>query len=134
MNFAPSHGPSTTPTSGSQSPNAPAPTTPQHVGTNIPHSHSANATPKHQARSPVGADYNRSHFDLLNKNQQPNEPQKKVQSDDVFGDLLGSQGYSFTGKRENMPRTMNAMRKEEMATYMDPEKMKVMEWVSKDLE
>ncbi|XP_057655522.1 cyclin-G-associated kinase [Diorhabda carinulata] len=112
-------------TSGSHTPNTGPPTTPQH---GVYSSNSNTATPKHQAKSPMSsADYNRAHFDALNKNQ-PNEPKVKLKSDDVFGDLLGSQGYSFTGKKENVPRTMNAMRKEEMAAYVDPEKMKIMEW------
>lgn len=99
------------------------PTTPQHIPSQPA------TTPKHQAaKSP---DYSRSHFEPLKNNgqqqqQQPNE--KKVKSDDVFGDLLGSQGYTFTAKKDNTPRSINEMRKEEMATYMDPEKLKVMEW------
>lgn len=124
MGFPRTAPPSTTPTSGSQTPNLVPPTTPQH---------STATTPKHQVKSPsAGADYSRSHFDLFNKNQPPqNDANKtKPKSDDVFGDLLGSQGYTFSGKRDNTPKTINAMRKEEMATYMDPEKMKVMEWVS----
>lgn len=48
---------------------------------------------------------------------------------DVFGDLLGSQGYEFAAKRESGPRTMNAMRKEEMVREMDPDKLKIHEWV-----
>lgn len=48
----------------------------------------------------------------------------------MFGDLLGSQGYNFAGKKDSAPKTINAMRKEEIVTYMDPEKLKVMEWVS----
>lgn len=115
--------PSTTPTSGSQTPNKAPPTTPQHVP-------STTATPKHQAKSPMGPDYSRTHFDSLSKNQQPPEQKTKLKSDDIFGDLLGSQGYTFTGKKDSAPRTINAMRKEEMATYVDPEKLKIMEWVS----
>lgn len=119
--------PSTTPTSGSQTPNVVPPTTPQHSG-------STATTPKHQPKSPSGPDYSRSHFDTLNKNQPPqNDAKPKVKSDDVFGDLLGSQGYNFTGRKETAPKTINAMRKEEMVTYMDPEKLKVMEWVSIDI-
>lgn len=49
---------------------------------------------------------------------------------DVFGDLLGSQGYDFASKRDTGPKTMNAMRKEEMVKDMDPEKLKIHEWVS----
>ncbi|XP_074031874.1 LOW QUALITY PROTEIN: cyclin-G-associated kinase [Leptinotarsa decemlineata] len=129
LNFGPkpSHTPaSTTPKSGGQTPNRGPPTTPQHLGG------SNAATPKHQAKSPVtNPDYSRSHFEPpANKNQsQQNDSAKTIpKSDDVFGDLLGSQGYTFTGKKDNTPRTINAMRKDEMATYMDPEKMKVMEW------
>lgn len=126
LNFPSTTHQSTT-TSGSHTPNTGPPTTPQH---NVHLSDSNTGTPKHQAKSPMsGADYNRAHFDTLNKNQnQHTEPKVNLKSDDVFGDLLGSQGYSFTGKRDNAPRTMNAMRKEEMATYIDPDKMKVMEW------
>ncbi|CAG9856413.1 unnamed protein product [Phyllotreta striolata] len=89
--------------------------------------HSGGGTPQHQARSPTGPDYNRSHFEALNKGG-AGEPPKKAQGFDVFGELLGSQGYSFSGKKEAAPKTMNAMRKEEMSAYVDPEKMKVMEW------
>lgn len=68
----------------------------------------------------------------MNKTNQSKEDLKsKPKSEDVFGDLLGSQGYTFTAKKDNTPRTINAMRKEELAVYMDPEKLKVMEWVSK---
>jgi hypothetical protein len=46
------------------------------------------------------------------------------QPGDVFDDLLGSQGYQFP-KRETGPRTINEMRKEELAKDMDPDKLKV---------
>lgn len=52
-----------------------------------------------------------------------------MKSEDVFGDLLGSQGYQFAAKKDNAPRTINEMRKEEVAKDMDPEKLKIMEWV-----
>lgn len=42
----------------------------------------------------------------------------------MFGDLLGNHGFS-SSKRDNGPRTINAMRKEEMAKDMDPDKLKV---------
>lgn len=44
---------------------------------------------------------------------------------DIFGDLLGSQGYQFSSKKEAGPRTINEMRKEELAKDMDPDKLKV---------
>lgn len=72
-------------------------------------------------------DYSRSHFDnVLNKN---NDAKPKAKPEDVFGDLLGSQGYQFTATKSNAPRTMNAMRKEELARDMDPDKLMIMEWV-----
>jgi hypothetical protein len=40
--------------------------------------------------------------------------------------LLGSQGYQFTSQKDSGPRTINEMRKEEVAKDMDPEKLKVL--------
>lgn len=112
--------PPVTPTSGSRTPND-APTT--------PYNQSASTTPQHHAKSPSGPDYSRSHFDTVNKSNVGKDDSKvKPKSGDVFGDLLGSQGYTFTAKKDNTPRSINEMRKEEMATYMDPEKLKVLEW------
>lgn len=108
--------------SNASSPNKVPPTTPQHIPTGTPQHKPG--TPQHQAKSP--ADYSRSHFDTLGDK---NEPKVKPKSDDVFGDLLGSQGYKFTAKKDNTPRTINDMRKEDMVTYMDPDKIKIMEWV-----
>ncbi|XP_045493731.1 cyclin-G-associated kinase [Colias croceus] len=80
-------------------------------------------TPSHRAQTPQQPDYSRSHFDP------PKAPgEEKVKKPmDVFGDLLGSQGYDFA-KRETGPKTMNAMRKEEMVKEMDPDKLKIHDW------
>jgi len=43
----------------------------------------------------------------------------------MFGDLLGSHGFDFSAKKDSGPKTINAMRKEELAKDMDPDKMKV---------
>lgn len=76
---------------------------------------------------PKKPDYSRSHF------QDKSEPaQNKPKSADIFGDILGSQGYSFGAKGSQGPRSINEMRKVEQAQTMDPEKLKVMEWVSDD--
>ncbi|XP_044754346.1 cyclin-G-associated kinase isoform X2 [Coccinella septempunctata] len=82
------------------------------------------------AKSPADArpDYSRSHFEPLNKTGVPNEEKAKPKTEDIFGDLLGSQGYKFTQKRDNTPRSINEMRKEELATTMDPEKLKILDW------
>lgn len=78
-------------------------------------------SPIHQAKSPCEPSYSRSHFESVNKPE--TKPPNK--SGDIFGDLLGSQGYAFSSKKDAGPRTINEMRKEEMAKDMDPDKLKV---------
>ncbi|XP_053602975.1 cyclin-G-associated kinase isoform X2 [Plodia interpunctella] len=94
----------------------------------LPTTRSGAASPAHtplaNARSPAHQpDYSRSHFEPA-KSPADEKPKKPA---DVFGELLGSQGYDFA-RREAGPKTMNAMRKEEMARDMDPEKLKIHEW------
>lgn len=104
----------------------------------FPQASSASATPRnnpstpiHQMKSPSEPqrpDYSRSHF-------QDNQGGAagagvKPKSADIFGDILGSQGYSFGSKTSQGPRSINEMRKVEQAQTMDPERLKVMEWVS----
>ena len=50
-------------------------------------------------------------------------PRPKV-TGDMFGDLLGNHGFG-NSKKDTGPKTMNAMRKEEMSKDMDPDKLKV---------
>lgn len=52
-----------------------------------------------------------------------------MKSGDVFGDLLGSQGYEFVAKKDSIPKTINDMRKTELSKDMDPDKLRIMEWV-----
>lgn len=101
-------------------------------------SSSASATPKnpstpiHQMKSPnepQRPDYSRSHFQDPQQ-QQTGGATKTGKSGDIFGDILGSQGYSFGSKTSQGPKTINAMRKVEQAQTMDPERLKIMEWVS----
>ena len=77
-----------------------------------------------------GPDYSRINFDSVFGRGDYSKgaggmPRPKV-AGDMFGDLLG-QGFDFTAKkeRESGPRTINAMRKEELAKDMDPDKLKV---------
>lgn len=121
---------------------AAAKTTPSPMGTQYSTpihqfgSSSASATPKnnpstpiHQMKSPnepQRPDYSRSHF----QEQQPQGSAPKSKSTDIFGDILGSQGYSFGSKTSQGPRSINEMRKVELVQTMDPERLKVMEWVS----
>lgn len=93
----------------------------------------APSTPKYQMKSPNEPqrppDYSRSHFiDPNAANANPN--QKPTKTTDIFGDILGQQGYSFVSKGNQGPRTINDMRKEELVKEMDPERLKVMEWVT----
>ncbi|KAK7579810.1 hypothetical protein V9T40_000439 [Parthenolecanium corni] len=84
---------------------------------------------KRNIMSPCEPSYSRSHFDTILKTDAGN-PQKSKSGEDIFGDLLGSQGYSFTSSKSSSgPRTINEMRKEEMAREMDPDKLKVYTWV-----
>ncbi|XP_029905458.1 putative tyrosine-protein phosphatase auxilin isoform X5 [Myripristis murdjan] len=49
-------------------------------------------------------------------------------SDANFDDLLSGQGFAGT-KEKKGPRTIAEMRKEEMAKEMDPEKLKILDWI-----
>ncbi|XP_018903296.2 cyclin-G-associated kinase isoform X2 [Bemisia tabaci] len=95
----------------------------QHIPTATPKLSPMNS-PIHQAKSPCEPSYSRSHFESVNKPE--TKPPNK--SGDIFGDLLGSQGYAFSSKKDAGPRTINEMRKEEMAKDMDPDKLKIIEW------
>jgi len=44
---------------------------------------------------------------------------------DIFGDLLGSQGYTFSSKFNPGPKTINEMRREDLVKEIEPEKLKV---------
>ncbi|GLV44488.1 auxilin [Carabus blaptoides fortunei] len=122
---------------GGHSPQHVPPTTPIHQSTPVNAQQSTpqqQTTPLHQAKSPAAdsrPDYSRSHFDTVFNNGGKTDPKDKgtKKTGDVFGDLLGSQGYQFASKRDNSPRTINEMRKEELARDMDPEKLKILEWV-----
>lgn len=52
-------------------------------------------------------------------------PKPKLGGDE-FGDLLGSQGYSFVSGKNVGPTSINAMRKEVLSKDMDPDKLKVL--------
>uniref|UniRef100_A0A8D8VCG1 Cyclin-G-associated kinase n=1 Tax=Cacopsylla melanoneura TaxID=428564 RepID=A0A8D8VCG1_9HEMI len=85
-------------------------------------------SPSHHA--PMGPNYSRSHFEPLKTDaNKTGIPGCTKTSGDVFGDLLGSQGYAFSSSKRDMgPRTINEMRKEDLVKEMDPEKIKIMEW------
>uniref|UniRef100_A0A8C2QAG5 Auxilin n=1 Tax=Cyprinus carpio TaxID=7962 RepID=A0A8C2QAG5_CYPCA len=58
---------------------------------------------------------------------QPNMGEPKV-SDANFDDLLSGQGFAGT-KEKKGPKTIAEMRKEEMAKEMDPERIKILDWI-----
>ncbi|XP_053679753.1 cyclin-G-associated kinase [Anopheles nili] len=96
----------------------------------------APSTPNHQMRSPndgqsqARPDYSRSHFEPPKNggNGGAKDGAGGGRSGDIFGDILGQQGYSFGNTKNQGPRTMNDMRKEELVREMDPERVKLMEW------
>lgn len=94
----------------------------------------APSTPIHQMKSPTESsrpDYSRSNFAEPNANTTNGTTNPKSKSTDIFGDILGQQGYSFGSKNNQGPRTINDMRKDEMVKDgMDPERLKILEWVS----
>lgn len=103
---------------------------------------SSSASPLHQAKSPLNGqpprpDYSRSNFDVKSKqNGATNTAAGSTATTtgggvggDIFADILGQQGYSFAAKPNQGPRSINEMRKEEMVKDMDPDKLKIMEWV-----
>ncbi|XP_066548139.1 auxilin isoform X2 [Amia ocellicauda] len=53
---------------------------------------------------------------------------KPKKADANFDDLLSGQGFSAS-KEKKGPRTIAEMRKEEMAKEMDPERLKILEWI-----
>uniref|UniRef100_A0A182YJL6 Cyclin-G-associated kinase n=1 Tax=Anopheles stephensi TaxID=30069 RepID=A0A182YJL6_ANOST len=102
----------------------------------------APSTPNHQMRSPndpsqpstaARPDYSRLHFEPPKNGSNGNAKDAApggggLRSGDIFGDILGQQGYSFGSTKNQGPRTMNDMRKEELVKEMDPERVKLMEW------
>ncbi|XP_051997024.1 putative tyrosine-protein phosphatase auxilin isoform X2 [Xyrauchen texanus] len=59
---------------------------------------------------------------------QPNLGTRPKVSNANFDDLLSGQGFAGT-KEKKGPKTIAEMRKEEMAKEMDPEKLKILEWI-----
>ncbi|XP_055639896.1 cyclin-G-associated kinase [Toxorhynchites rutilus septentrionalis] len=91
----------------------------------------APSTPIHQMRSPNDPqrpDYSRSHFEHPKQPANNGSNGQKEKPGDIFGDILGSQGYSFGSGKHQGPRTINDMRKEELVKEMDPERVKLLEW------
>lgn len=97
----------------------------------------ASATAATQARSPMDGqrpDYSRSHFEQKAKPSDATSPNvgggTAAGAGDIFADILGQQGYNFATKPQNASRSINAMRKEELIKDMDPDKLRIMEWVN----
>ncbi|KAL1122209.1 hypothetical protein AAG570_003614 [Ranatra chinensis] len=80
------------------------------------------------AKTPNEPNYSRSHFDSVKQQPPPPQQPQGKKSGDIFEDLLGSQGYAFTSKKDAGPRTINEMRREEQAKVTDPDRLKVLDW------
>lgn len=133
---APTSKPSSAPSTQRTSPSTVNPptaqqSTPPMTSPRYPSTPVNQRTPNEQ---PARPDYSRSNFGGTqggaNNNQKQGAATATGTGGDIFGDILGSQGYSFASRPANSSRTINAMRKEEMVREMDPEKIKIMEWVS----
>uniref|UniRef100_A0A8C7ZC49 Auxilin n=1 Tax=Oryzias sinensis TaxID=183150 RepID=A0A8C7ZC49_9TELE len=113
------------------SPSRPPPS-PQHAGGWQPHS-GGRQTPNHQPKPspshtsmPHTSPQNRPNYNVsFSATRGGSKP--KV-SDANFDDLLSGQGFAGTKERKG-PRTIAEMRKEEMAKEMDPEKIKILDWI-----
>uniref|UniRef100_A0A1I8PUS5 non-specific serine/threonine protein kinase n=1 Tax=Stomoxys calcitrans TaxID=35570 RepID=A0A1I8PUS5_STOCA len=87
------------------------------------------APPPPPSSSSSRPDYSRSHFEQpkpAGGSSSASQPQGK--SSDIFADILGEQGYKFTSKANQGPRSINEMRKEDLIKDMDPKKVMIMEW------
>uniref|UniRef100_T1JLE5 Auxilin n=1 Tax=Strigamia maritima TaxID=126957 RepID=T1JLE5_STRMM len=88
-------------------------------------------TPQHTPQPTPRSNYNRSHFDNVTGQKEGTGtwgPKPKLAGDE-FGDLLGSQGFAFTGKKNDGPTSINSLRKEQLTKELDPDRLKIMEWV-----
>ncbi|XP_056388811.1 putative tyrosine-protein phosphatase auxilin isoform X2 [Hyla sarda] len=116
------------------------PVSPQHGGSGW-HPNSGYSWPqqsKPQQNVPHSSPQNRPNYNIsfspLNSGQ--NDKGKNAAGADVkpkataanFEDLLSSQGFNAHKERKG-PRTIAEMRKEEMSKEMDPEKLKILDWI-----
>ncbi|CAI6348087.1 unnamed protein product [Macrosiphum euphorbiae] len=86
-------------------------------------SHSQTSSPTKSAKTPAEPNYSGINIES-ETTKAPPKP-----GGDIFGDLLGSQGYTFSSKLNPGPKTINEMRRVDLVKEIDPEKLKVMEWV-----
>ncbi|XP_035210265.1 cyclin-G-associated kinase-like, partial [Stegodyphus dumicola] len=103
---------------------------PQSYGGTTNSAWQANAAPP----PPSKPDYNRTHFSSVfgerDGVKKGGAPKPKL-GEDEFMDLIGNQGFTgFTAKKNEGPKTIAEMRREELAREMDPERLKIMDWTS----
>ncbi|XP_075688890.1 auxilin isoform X2 [Rhinoderma darwinii] len=89
---------------------------------NVPHSSPQNRPNYNISFSAVNSGQNDK-----GKNAAGPEVKPKASADN-FEDLLSSQGFNAHKDRKG-PRTIAEMRKEEMSKEMDPEKLKILDWI-----
>lgn len=102
------------------------------VNTTQPSPNTQQARSPMENQAPLRPDYSRSHFETKPKQNGANASANAAPSasgGDIFADILGQQGYSFATKPQGGTRSINEMRKEELVKDMDPDKLKIMEWV-----
>uniref|UniRef100_A0A4W3J3K5 DnaJ heat shock protein family (Hsp40) member C6 n=1 Tax=Callorhinchus milii TaxID=7868 RepID=A0A4W3J3K5_CALMI len=72
--------------------------------------------------------YNVSFSGVMGAREERGQRTRPKMADSNFDDLLSSQGFASQKDRRG-PKTISEMRKEEMAKDMDPEKLKLLDWI-----
>ncbi|XP_051568752.1 putative tyrosine-protein phosphatase auxilin isoform X2 [Myxocyprinus asiaticus] len=99
-------------------------TPPKAPGPSMPHTSPQNRPNYNVSFSTMGG----SSLGSTGAKAQPNLGTRPKVSNANFDDLLSGQGFAGT-KEKKGPKTIAEMRKEEMAKEMDPEKLKILDWI-----
>ncbi|XP_055068566.1 auxilin isoform X1 [Misgurnus anguillicaudatus] len=99
-------------------------TPPKAPGPSMPHTPPQNRPNYNVSFSPMGG----ASPGGTGAKAQPNMGTRPKVSDANFDDLLSGQGFAGS-KDKKGPKTIAEMRKEEMAKEMDPEKIKILDWI-----
>lgn len=82
-----------------------------------------------QTFSTSKSSYNAAYFDFNNTTTtNPSSTNNPKVVNDIFGDILNEQGYTFTNKTSETPVSINDLYKKDMVAQMGPEEAKVFEW------
>ncbi|KAG6802863.1 serine/threonine-protein kinase [Apis mellifera caucasica] len=92
----------------------------------------SNVSSSTSASTPIHSNFNRHRINDINiANTASSDNKTNKSNEDVFKDLLDSQGYNFFNSRKtekNTPKTINQMRKIETTKIIDPDRLKIIKW------